>query len=133
MLGETKMEAQQTKESLFGEPIYTYTSNQAIEDGILMDNPKATNFSECNLITTNLFEAIHKIETTRNLKRVFPYNPLELIGALMAGASEKYNNKDFEGDNDKNFFVMPKTEEGLIVWFVLNEHGKLTAMLPQDY
>lgn len=114
-------------------PIFTYLSKEAIEDGYLMENPRTDNFKQCNIITTNLFEKLQKVEFERNLKRVFPYNPLELLGCLMVAGSEKFNNKDFKSDDDENFFTLEPTQEGLKVWFVKNEYGLLTAMLPEDY
>ena len=123
----------ETKNNFFGEPIYTYTSDEAVEDGFIMENPRTDRFEECNLITTNLFEKIKEVATQRNMTRVFPIEETELIGCLMIGAKEIYSQNKFEGDNDKDFFVIPKTEEGLVVWFVRNEKGKLTAMLPGDY
>ena len=51
----------------------------------------------------------------------------------MVGAQQVYEEGVFLDDQDKDFFVMPATEEGMVVWFVRNEQGKLTAMLPEDY
>jgi len=115
------------------EVVSVYTSNQGVEDGILMENPRQDRFLQCNLMTTALYDRIKEIEEERNMKRVFPYNPNELIGCLMMGASQIFNEGKFDGDNDEHFFVMPETAEGLIVWFVANEYGRLTAMLPGDY
>lgn len=129
--GTPKMESKTTID--WGEPISTYTQNQAVEDGILMPNPWQDRFAECNIITCHLFEKIEEIATKRNKSKIFPVEPLELIGCLMVGAQEIYTKKDFKGDNDQDFFVMPKTDEGIVVWFVRNETGKLTAMLPEDY
>lgn len=121
------------KDDFWGEPIYSYTSEQAIDDGFLMKNPKQNRFPECNIITTNLYYTIVKMAFNRSLKRVFEITPDELLGSLMLYAKDMYDKKKFKGDNDKDFFATPKTEEGLVVWFVRNEYGKLTAMLPEDY
>jgi len=126
---------EQGLKSFFGEgdAVSTYTSDQAIEDGVLVKNFKQDRFPECNIVTRRLYDTLEKVACQRNLRRVFPYNPLELLGCLMVGAEEIYSCGKFEGDNDRDFFVMPKTDEGLVVWFVRNEQGKLTAMLPEDY
>ncbi len=117
----------------FGKPIYSYSTKQAIKDGILMENYKANRFNECNIVTTNLYEKIKEVAFQRNLKRVFPIHESELLGSLMMFGNKIYSEAKFKDDQDKNFFVIPKTEEGLVVWFVRNEEGKLTAMLPSDY
>jgi len=114
-------------------PSFSYTSKQAIADGILMKNPRQDRFPQCNIMTRNLYDKITMVAFNRSLTRMFPLDPLEFIGSLMVGANQIYSKKQFKGDEDKNFFVMPKTDEGLIVWFVKNEQGKLTAMLPGDY
>ena len=114
-------------------PIYTYTQQQAIADGFLMPNPRMDNFSECNILTTNLYEALVKLAFERTKHRIFELSPDELMGNLMLMAKKVYTEKAFKDDNTKDFFEIPTTEEGLRVWFVRNESGKLTAMLPEDY
>lgn len=126
-------ENRQKKNEYFGDPVYTYDQDKAVEDGFLADNPRKDAFPECSIITNNLYEKIKKVAFERSLKRVFEISDHELIGCLMVGAKEMYDKGVFADDQDKNFFVMPATEEGVIVWFVRNEKGKLTAMLPEDY
>ena len=130
------METQNTQnkeDSFFGKAIYSYPEEQAVEDGILMANPRKDRFEECSIITTNLFEKLKKVALERSKTRIFELDVLELMGCLMVGGKEIYEGNKFEGDNDKDFFIMPKTEEGIVVWFVKNENNKLTAMLPEDY
>jgi len=127
------MKTQTTQENIFGEPIYSYTDNDGIEDGILSTNPRRDNFEECSIITENLRARIERMAESRNLKRVFAIDENYLMGCLMLMGKDIYENKKFEGDNDKDFFVTPANEEGLIVWFVRNGQNKLTAMLPEDY
>jgi hypothetical protein len=110
-----------------------YTSAEAIDDGVLMKNPRQNRFPECNIITTNLWGRIEEMANNRNTKRVNAVEPVELLGSLMAYANKIYTTRQFKGDNDKDFFVLPATEEGVVVWFARNEYDKLTAMLPEDY
>lgn len=114
-------------------PIYSYSQEQAIADGILMHNPRPDAFSECTIITANLHDAISRLSSERSMRRVFEISPDELTGNLMLMARKTYAEKDFKGDDDRDFFALPPTEEGLAVWFVRNETGGLTAMLPEDY
>ena len=110
--------------------IYSYEREQAIEDGVLMKNPLRHIFNECDIITCNLME----YATNRVLENgLILTEPLDLIGRLLKEAREKYENEDFDGDNDKNFFVIKGNEQTKDVWFVRNEGGFLTAMLPEDY
>ena len=124
---------QKTKDNFFGDVVYKYPENQAVEDGILVPNPRQETFEECSIITVNLYNKIEKIAEARTMKNVFEVSTDYLLGCLMLGAKDIFEGKKFEGDNDENFFVMPKTEEGMVVWFVRNEYGRLTAMLTEDY
>lgn len=54
------METEQVKESLFGETIYTYTSDQAVEDGILMKNPRADTYDKHISKLENLANKLEK-------------------------------------------------------------------------
>lgn len=130
---EGTTEQNNTMCEFFGKPNYTYTSEEAVEDGVLAKNFRQDQFQECNLITSNLYEKIKEVATQRSMTRVFEISEHELLGCLMVGGRETYEKGEFTGDQDKDFFVMPATEEGTIVWFVRNEQGKLTAMLPGDY
>ena len=125
--------ATETMEEFFGEPIYSYTDTDGIEDGILAENPRKDNFEECSIITANLLNKLEAMAEERNKTRVFGIDTNYLVGCLMLMGKDIYENKKFVGDNDKDFFVTPATEEGLVVWFVRNGQNKLTAMLPEDY
>jgi len=112
---------------LFGEVIYKYTANQAVEDGVLMKNPSKT-FNECDLITTSLWNYIEE----RCINCILT-EPLDLLECLMKQAKYTYDRNRFKGDNDKNFFVIDGNGKVKPVWFVRNENNKLTAMLSDDY
>jgi len=99
------------------EVVFNYGRNQAINDGILMANPTRDKCAECDIITTNLFSILGE--------------DLEKVGAVMERAQEILDTKDFEGDNDKNFFVFNWDIHK--IWMVRNEGAKLTAMDPSDY
>lgn len=116
----------ETKE-YFGEVISVYTAKQAIEDGVLMKNPSCT-FAECDVITTNLWAYIEE----RCINCIFT-EPMEILERLMKQAKDIYDNNRFEGDNNKDFFVIKGNDKVKPVWFVRNKHNKLTAMLPADY
>ena len=112
---------------LFGEPISAYTSGQAVEDGILIRNP-SPEFSECSLITTNLWEYIKDV-----CKDALMTEPLEFLNCIMQQARYIYSRGLFQGDNDRDFFVIKDKNGFKAVWLVRNEHNKLTAMLKEDY
>ena len=112
--------------------IYSYGREEAIDDGILMVNPRQNKFEECDIITTNLFDKLSEVANIRNTERVFEISGEELVGCLMLYAKDVYDNNKFTGDDDKDFFTIPKTDEGVVIWFERNEAGKLTAMLPED-
>ena len=112
---------------LFGGVVSEYTAKQAVEDGISMKNPSKI-FNECDVITTNLW---HYIEE-RCLNCILT-EPTELLECLMKQAKYTYDRNRFKGDNDKDFFVIKGNGKIKPVWFVRNEHGKLTGMLAEDY
>lgn len=114
-------------DELFGEVISVYTEKQAMEDGVLMQNPCDV-FEECNMMTTNLWEYIRE-----RCFRMTLTSREELLEILMRLAKDIYENKRFEGDNDKNFFVIKGNVNIKPVWFVRNNQERLTAMLPEDY
>jgi len=113
----------------FGEVIYSYSEEQAIEDGVLMMNP-SNDFEECNIITTNLWFYIEERVLNGNFILT---EPQDMVNRLMKDAKDIYKNRKFEGDNDEDFFVVKGSEKIKLVWFVRNEDNKLTAMLPEDY
>lgn len=113
--------------------IYSYSEEEAVEDGVLRENPRKDCFNECSIVTSNLFDAIEQKALRWSQKRVFEVSSHELFGALMNYAKNIYSEGNFEGDTDKDFFIIPADQDGMIVWFLRNESGKLTAMLPEDY
>ena len=121
------------QDEYFGEVVSEYSSGQAVEDGVLMANPRQDRFGECNLITSNLYARLEDLAMQRNLSRINPIDQRYLCGCLMMMADELYRSGRFVGDNNKDFFVLPQNQEGIVVWYVRNETGKLTAMLPEDY
>jgi len=130
---EKSVDKKLIRQSQINIPVYSYSREQALQDGVLMKNPKQDRFPECDIITVNLFNKIKKLSFERTMKRVFEVDTMEILGSLMLFANDMYSKKKFKGDNNKDFFVLPPTEEGVVVWFVRNENGKLTAMLPEDY
>jgi hypothetical protein len=108
--------------------IYTYTSNQAVEDGILFDLDQVqkryfTNspfkYATVNLLTNGGYLTETKIDIPR------------LIDLIMA--SNKIFNKMPRGDS----FACGKIElpngAKQQIFIAQNETGRYTIMLPQDY
>ncbi len=118
---------------LFGKPIYTYSSNQAVDDGILFDitdiDP-AWKKGLFNYVTTNL---LSKGYTSDNAK--MPLNIPNLLDLLnqsiqiVKKASHNFTEFDsfFSGDIE-----LPNGDQQKIL-IVQNETGKFTIMLPEDY
>jgi hypothetical protein len=117
----------ESMQKYFGEPISVYTEKQAIDDGVLMKNPSIV-FPECDVLTTNLFGYLDKMAKLSLLT-----NTLELLELILKKASFIYIKQRFKGDNDKDFFVIKGNNHFKSMWFVRNDHHKITAMLPEDY
>jgi len=113
--------------------IFQYTEEEAVEDGFLVKNPRADVFDKVAIITNNLWVAIQDEAKKRSQTTIFGVEPEFVLGCALKVAKEMYEGKKFEGDNDKDFFVLPKSWGGLVIWCVRNENGKLTMMLPEDY
>ena len=111
----------------FGEPISVYTEEEALEDGVLMQNP-SKEFTECNLITSNLWGALEGLSKATALTK-----PIDLLNIVMQKAREIYRRGAFKGDHDSNFFTLPAIGDMESVWFVRNGNNLLTAMIPSDY
>jgi len=112
---------------------YKYNENtfkpRVISTGkILQKNPRSDRFPKCNYVTKNLIEKMNQIEMARNMKRVFPYAPRELWGNLML-----YGNELQKEHPKAKILKVPTTDEGVDIWFVKNENGGYTAMLPSDW
>jgi hypothetical protein len=107
---------------------YTYKPKIYNDGKILQKNPRPDRFPECQFVTNNLVDKVNQIELLRNSKRLFEYAPRELWGNLMLyGAELKRKNPN------KKILIAEPTEEGLVIWFVKNETGGYTAMLPSDW
>lgn len=117
----------------FGKPIYTYTSNQAVEDGILFDvteidpNWKKGLF---NYVTTNLLGKGYMSGNATAPVNI--PNLLDLLNQsiqIVKRESRNFTEFDsfFSGDIE-----LPNGDQQKIL-IVQNETGKFTIMLPEDY
>ena len=111
----------------FGKPVYIYPEQQALNDGILMNNP-SREFEECSVITTNLWNYLEKKASETSMTE-----QIELLDVIIRKARKIYVKDKFSGDNDRNFFVIRGNSQFKNVWFVRNEYNNLTAMRPEDY
>ncbi len=111
----------------FGDIISTYSQEQAIDDGVLMQN-LSDEFPECNLLTANLWKYIED-----SCHSLILTEPRELLDCIMKQAKRIYVRRKFIGDNNRDFFVIKGKGRFKAVWFVRNEGQKLTAMLASDY
>ena len=106
---------------MFGEPISTYTSTEAVDDGFIVV-AAPDQYGDKTLFTRALFEAIEAIDDGRTyLQKAIPL----IQDALMickADPTDHLWTKGLEGN------VTGKT-----VWIGLNELGGITLMFPEDY
>ena len=72
MNANTNSNQQNNHENLYGEPVFVYTSDQAVEDGILIDitavNPKAKK-GLTNYVTVNLLNSGYLKEDKLNIPK----------------------------------------------------------------
>jgi hypothetical protein len=115
------------------EVIVNYSREEAMDDGILTKNPTRDRFSECDVVTVNMFEHFHQLARQSGSGPETEKYAVEKLGSIMDIAKRMYDSKQFKGDNDQDFFVVKEMSIGKDVWFVRNEAAKLTAMFSEDY
>lgn len=115
----------------FGKPIYTYSSQDAINDGILLDITKLNDKWKDGLfsfITTNLLDT-HQYIIDDEINIV---NLSELLSQCFLIVKKKSN--DFkEFDHFFSGFIETPSGDKVKVFICQNELGKFTIMLPEDY
>lgn len=115
----------------FGKPIYTYSSQDAINDGILLDIRKLNDKWKDDLfsfITTNLLDT-HQYIIDNEINMV---NLSELLSQCFLIVKKKSN--DFkEFDDFFSGYIENPNGEKVKVFICQNELGKFTIMLPEDY
>lgn len=96
----------------YGEPIFTYTTEQAVEDGVLVETGRVGR---------------HRVYFTRTLWEE-GYEDLERRTHLVRQGLELLRQPDPE---DTNYMKLRVIEEDKI--WVIAEPGKVTYMKPEDY
>ena len=116
----------------FGEPISTYTSKQAEEDGILFDATKLNPTWEkglFNFITTNLLSKGYMEESDGRIRMP---NIVDLLNQANQIVREKSKNfKEFDTFFSGDIELPSGTKQQIFIQ--QNETGKFTIMLPEDY
>ncbi|MCK4601055.1 MAG: hypothetical protein KAU28_01225 [Phycisphaerae bacterium] len=107
-------------ESFWGEPISTYTSEQAEEDGVLV-HPFPDRFP--NFFLTR---SVHNAIESAGDEHAYPQRAIPLIMDAVLIARARPNDHLWTKGLDGN--VTGKT-----VWISRNERGGLTLMFPEDY
>ena len=119
------------QEAFYGQPVFVYTSNQAVEDGILFDvatvNP-AWKKGLFNYVSVNL---LHKGYLNQEDKINIP-NLLDLLNqSLLIVKTATKNLTVFDTFFDGSI-ELPNGDQQKI-FIQQNETGKFTIMLPEDY
>jgi len=105
--------------------IYSYTDQQAINDGLLIP------LSDKNRITNNAFTQLHtKYPNYETNKELLDFIQFEL-NILMPYAFKRYNRGSML-KSDYNFKV-GNFKHSQILWFIPNENKGITIMKPEDY
>ncbi|WP_305064169.1 hypothetical protein [Methanococcoides sp.] len=118
-------------DDIFGEVVYTYTSEQAVEDGILFDiiqvNPEWEE-GIFRYITTNLMAQGYLQDDNINIPNLLDL--LNQANVIVRKASNNFKDKpeSFYSGN----IELPSGKKQQI-FISLNELGKYTVMLPEDY
>jgi hypothetical protein len=107
--------------------IFTYTSAQAVEDGILFDLSQVRGYEHCqiNLITANLMEKGYW-NNEGTIAKINSCNLRDLVIQLLHKIGKK---------QDTFYEVSVEAPSGsrIKVFVAQNESGRYTAMLPGDY
>lgn len=121
---------QDNQENLYGEPVFVYTSDQAVEDGILFDitavNPKWKE-GLFNYVTVNLLNSGYLNEDKLNIP-----NLLDLLNQALQIVKKATNNFTAFDTFFSGSIELPSGDQQKI-FIGQNETGKFTIMLPEDY
>ena len=119
------------QESLYGEPVFVYTSDQAVEDGILFDitvvNPEWKK-GLFNYVTVNLLQSGY----LNNEGNINILNLLDLLNQSQEIVKKRTNNFTEMDTFFSGSIELPSGDQQKI-FIGENETGKLTIMLPEDY
>jgi hypothetical protein len=112
----------------YGEPIYTYTSEQAIQDGILFKISDIELFknSIINITTTNLMDKGYWKQENQEIK-INISNLQDLLTQAIKHMAKK--------GKDTFYSLRIELPNGnkTKIFIAQNETGKYTVMLPEDY
>jgi hypothetical protein len=117
----------------FGQPVFEYTSQQAVEDGILMDitviNPtwKEGLF---NYVTTSLLTKGYIVDSDKMTFNI--PSLLDLLNQSVQIVKKSSNNFTVFDSFFSGSIELPNGEHQRI-FIAQNEAGKFTLMLPEDY
>ena len=130
MNANTNSNQQNNQENLYGEPVFVYTSDQAVEDGILFDitavNPKWKE-GLFNYVTVNLLNSGYLKEDKLNIP-----NLLDLLNQALQIVKKATNNFTAFDTFFSGSIELPSGDQQKI-FIGQNETGKFTIMLPEDY
>lgn len=116
------LRAQDVLNEMFGEPISTYTTEQAIEDGTLI-HPYPSRWPWL-LITPNIHGACDRDKGRTYDQALVPL----LMDAIMA-CQKPSGRRKFNSDDP---VILDHTVAGT-VWCMRNEKGGITVMTPSEY
>ena len=130
MNANTNSNQQNNQENLYGEPVFVYTSDQAVEDGVLFDitavNPKWKE-GLFNYVTVNLLNSGYLNEDKLNIP-----NLLDLLNQALQIVKKATNNFTAFDTFFSGSIELPNGDQQKI-FIGQNETGKFTIMLPEDY
>ena len=118
------------QETFYGEPVFVYTSDQAVEDGILFDvtalNPEWKK-GLFNYVTVNLLNSGYLKDDKINIP-----NLLDLLNQSQQIVKKATNNFTVVDTFFSGSIELPSGAQQKI-FIGQNETGKYTIMLPEDY
>lgn len=118
------------QETFYGEPVFVYTSDQAVEDGILFDITvinQQWSKGLFNYVTVNLLNRGYLIEDKINVP-----NLLDLLTQAQQIVKKGTNNFTAFDIFFSGSIELPNGGQQKI-FIGQNETGKFTIMLPEDY
>lgn len=130
------MSEEDSVRELFGEPIFEYTDEQAVADGVLIPFVVG-NRDTRHRITGNAFRTLKEYYSARGYARYrdeqFGEFFLRELLPLVPEALHVYQHNVGGGvlKTDYDFSVTKKRDD--VLWYIPNERNGVTIMLPGDY
>lgn len=116
-------------------PVYAYTRQQAIEDGVLVDITKTEEAKEAGFkIPVALTSSVYSlVEVPKGLENIQDFKGRLWDVVFLAIRAFKAAKDKYLVRFEVSFLMKPNKSKTVELWMIFNEHEGFTIMKPEDY